>query len=83
MLIRKVLQPAGEDAEKEEERGLAEEGEIHSKHDRAFHQSMFSKMRVCRQDFSRISAYGNSDRNRLWPLHLFSEEETPIIIIKQ
>ena len=40
VLIRKVLQPAGEEAGKAEERGQAEEGELHSKHNRTFQQSM-------------------------------------------
>ena len=31
VLIRKVFQPAREEAEKDEERGRAEEGEIHSR----------------------------------------------------
>ena len=53
VLIRKVLQPAGEEAGKAEERGQAEEGELH-------------------RDFSRISAYGNLDRNGLWSLHLLN-----------
>ena len=82
-LIRKVFQPEREEVEKEEERGQAEEGELHSKHNRAFQQSMLSEMKVCRRDFSRINACDNFDRNRLWPLHLLSEEETPITIIKQ
>ena len=30
--------------------------------------------------FSRTSAYGNLDRNRLWPLNLFSLVGTPITI---
>ena len=83
VLIRKVFQPPREEAKKEEERGQAEGGELHSKHNVAFQQSMLSEMRVCRRDFSRINACDNFDRNRLWPLHLLSEEETPITVIKK
>ena len=83
VLIRKVFQPAREEAEKEEERGQAQEGELRSQHNRAFRQSMLSEMRVFRRDFSRINACGSLDGKRLWPLHLLSEEETPITIIKQ
>lgn len=40
VLIKKMLQSAGEEAGKAEERGQAEKGELHSKHNRAFQQSM-------------------------------------------
>ena len=46
LLIREVLQPAREEVEKEKERGQAEEGELHSKHNIAFQQSMLGEMRV-------------------------------------
>ena len=40
-------------------------------------------MMDCRRNFLRISAYGNLDRNRLWPLNLLCLVETPITIFEQ
>ena len=37
----------------------------------------------CGRYFSLTSAYGNFDRNRVWPLNLLSLVETPIIIGEQ
>ena len=40
-------------------------------------------MMDCGRYFSLTSAYGNFDRNRVWPLNLLSLVETPIIIGEQ
>ena len=45
--------------------------------------AMLCELMDCQRYFSRTSAYGNLNRNKLWPLNLFSLVGTPITISEQ